>query len=266
MSQDKQLRRFMVQHADGSRSGPLNAQAIRSLAADGTIGRDDQIQQVGKDEWHPASSIKGLSFGRISAVAAPQLGIVDEESTPMSQRMVESLAKQTGFSTIKFGNLADALAADHNQRPAALWVIERGWSENKGADRIRWLVLDEERADAAGLSIQSLTDAVAATIDTTRSRRKPARVSRRKPKQMQGSGESEGGAAALFAIGALVALIGIGIIEGGPAVVITLAFGTFFALVAAGERRGIDVVVGSYTVASWIVFIVLLFLDMASKA
>lgn len=60
MAQDKQLRRYMVQHSDGSRSGPLNAKALRSLAATGTIGRDDQIQQVGKDEWHTASSIRGL--------------------------------------------------------------------------------------------------------------------------------------------------------------------------------------------------------------
>jgi len=173
--------------------------------------------------------------------------------------MVDSLVKQTGFSTIKFGNLADALAADHNQRPAALWVIERGWSENKGADRIRWLVLDEKRADAAGLSIQSLTDAVAATIDTTRSSRKPARVSRRKPKQMQGSGESEGGVAALFAIGALVALIGIGIIESGQAVVITLVFSTFCAIIAAKESRDIGIAIGCYTVVSWIVFLFFLF-------
>lgn len=62
MAQGKQLQRYMVRHSDGSRSGPLNAQALRSLAANGTIGRDDQIQKVGNDEWHRASTIQGLQF------------------------------------------------------------------------------------------------------------------------------------------------------------------------------------------------------------
>ena len=62
MAQDKQLQRYMVRHSNGSRSGPLSVQALRSLAADGTIGRDDQIQKAGKDEWHRASAIQGLHF------------------------------------------------------------------------------------------------------------------------------------------------------------------------------------------------------------
>lgn len=266
MAQDKQLQRYMVRHSDGSRSGPLNAQALRSLAANGTIGRDDQIQQVGKDEWHLASRIKGLSFGHKSDGDTPQLGIVDEDSTPSSQRFAESLTRQSRFSTTHFGNLTEALAADADKRPAALWVIERGWTEDKGSDRIRWLVLDETRAEAAGLSIQSLTDAVAATIDTTHARSKPAPVSGRKSKRMLGSGESEGGVAALFAIGALVALVGIGIIESSQAVVITLVFSTFCAIIAAKESRDINIAIGCYTVVSWIAFLFLLFPVMSGDA
>lgn len=90
----------MVRHSDGSRSGPLSAEALRSLAADGTIGRDDQIRQVGKEEWHPAGSIKGLSFAVqgpsaevfIDAAVSPHRSS-HQAGEPKAQRM-ESLSSE----------------------------------------------------------------------------------------------------------------------------------------------------------------------------
>lgn len=45
---------------DGSQSGPLTAQQIRSLAASGQLKPTDHIWKDGMSEWVSASSVKGL--------------------------------------------------------------------------------------------------------------------------------------------------------------------------------------------------------------
>ena len=60
MPNKRPIKRFMVLHTDGTKSGPFTPNELRSLAESGKVEREDQIQQVGSDAWHSAGKVAGL--------------------------------------------------------------------------------------------------------------------------------------------------------------------------------------------------------------
>ena len=60
MNQTKPSKRFLVRFADGTQIGPLDKDAIRSMAKNGRLNPDDSISEEGSDKWLKAQHVKGL--------------------------------------------------------------------------------------------------------------------------------------------------------------------------------------------------------------
>lgn len=93
MADGKGSRQYLIRHRDGSQSGPLTADAIRSLARDGRISSDSLIAEEGTDRWVIASRIRGLLGHDDPGHSAPRATSTHRDVSPASAATPPSIAE-----------------------------------------------------------------------------------------------------------------------------------------------------------------------------
>jgi hypothetical protein len=115
MSGSPSTKRYLVRHADGSMSGPVDKEGLKRLVAQGVVSPDDEICVEGDSRWVVAWKAKGLfaeerlagygkplSDARAPASASPTESVSSDDRLTQELRKLASLRKEDLISEAEY--------------------------------------------------------------------------------------------------------------------------------------------------------------------